>query len=141
MCNGFHSYICQTGERVACRHIGSCVLVRVEMYDRVRESLSAVWPWDYGQKALNSKHPQSKLHREAFDMVIESVWPAGTETKFFGLEGFPPRPPFHTQRVAASVQWLNDLWVELVTEPKRPFPIVEVQKFLIDRVIIVPFLH
>ena len=91
------------GTLIPCRHIGKGVLLRVPHYEAIVEAFRAVWPWDYDSNSINSKHPQSKLHREAFDKLVSFIWPAGTEEKFMGLVGFPLRAPFHRERLDVCI--------------------------------------
>ena len=115
-----------------CIHIGQGILVTKEGVKKVRSKFRRVWPWKYGVGAPNSKDPASVLHREAFDYLTAVVWPASTSAKFFGLEGFPTRPPFHSERLKICVRWLADLWAEFV--PFKRFPEAKVQQFFVGRV-------
>lgn len=121
----------QSGEVVPCVHIGKGVIIREDVSKCIRQALRKVWPWDYGKKAPNSKSTASKAHRKVYDLIIASVWPPGTETKFFAIEGFPPRAAFHNDRLSAVVGWLADVWADLVgTE----FPCDKVRDFITNRV-------
>lgn len=102
------------------------------LHSAVAKRFAKAWPWAYGQSAPNSKDPRSKDHREAYDMLVAALWPPGSETKFFGLEGFPPRPPFHTARLKIALTWLGDLWK--LYGGKSKFPKEKVSAFLIGRV-------
>ena len=110
--------------------------MRQEDVKKIRSKFKRVWPWKYGGGAPNSRDPASARHREAFDYLIGAIWPAGTATKFLGLEGFPTRPPFHSERLKVCVRWLADIWSEVV--PRHKFPESKVREFFIGRVGITP---
>lgn len=128
-----HVYVSQqNGEHVVCIHIGEGLLVPKTMHKAVVKAFGKAWPWAYGHHAPNSKDPRSATHRRAYDLLVAAIWPAGTETKFFGLEGFPSRPPFHTERARISLGWLEEMWGRIVRKGK--FPKEKVSAFLIGRV-------
>lgn len=84
-------------------HIGGGIAICRKGYSAIVDAFSQVWPWKYGTRELNSKHAKSVLHRKAYDLVIDQVWPMRTHEKYFGLEGFPRRPAFHSERVELLV--------------------------------------
>lgn len=103
------------GTCVTCRHIGGGVVILNAHYEAIRDAFRAVWPWDYASNDINSKHPESKQHREAFDKLVSFVWPAGTEEKFMGLVGFPLRAPFHRGRLDVCLGILLSAVLSYVT--------------------------
>lgn len=127
----FPAIIFQNGETCLVRHVGHGVLIREDQFLQVQTSFKNVWPCKYGAKALNSKDPGSLDHRRAMDLLVASVWPSGAETKFVSLEGFPPRPAFHTRRLDVCVDLLSGIWAEVTLEA---FPSREVRDFLLSRV-------
>lgn len=92
---------------VQCRHIGQGVVIRQSEYSTLLEAFGKAWPWRYGSREINSQDARSKVHRDAYDLLISFIWPSGTESKYFGLEGFPPRAKFHTKRLDVCVGELN----------------------------------
>ena len=85
------------------RHVGQGVLVTEDDFVALKDHFACVWPWAYGSRAINSKNFKSMAHKNAYDVLISTIWPCSTEQKYFALEGFPPRAKFHLQRLAACV--------------------------------------
>lgn len=126
----------QNGSVSTFQHIGMGFLVKPELSAKIKKLLKKAWPVNFGGKAPNSKSKDSKMHRHAIDTVRRAVWPPGTAAKFFGLDGFPPRPPFHTARLDVAVAWLGRLWADIVTSE---FPEASVRQYVIGRVSCVTF--
>lgn len=83
---------------MAVAHLGKGIVIRNNHLSAISQKFHEVWPWNYGTRDVNSKDARSLAHREAFDLLESAFWPAETNTKFFALEGFPQRPPFHRIR-------------------------------------------
>jgi hypothetical protein len=83
---------------VSVTHVGQGVVIRDDHIQSLSAAFGDVFPWTYGSREVNSKDPRSLKHREAYDLLVSCVWPANTDTKFFGLEGFPHRSGFHRTR-------------------------------------------
>lgn len=97
------SYI-KDGTEVEVVHLGHGVVVREDLWGRITDSFTEVWPWTYGPGAPNSKDKRTFSHRQSYDLLISAVWPAHTDMRYFALEGFPPRSDFHKVRVQACMR-------------------------------------
>jgi hypothetical protein len=85
-------------------HIGDGIVLFEDDYQDIHAAFGKTWPsWSYGTRDVNSSSRESLTHRQAFDLLIGAVWPSGTEVRFFGLEGFPPRADYHRQRFTVCI--------------------------------------
>lgn len=93
-------------------HVGGGAFITDEEHVHLLELFTNGWNKNlqYGKKGQNTKDEGSKKHRDAYDALISTIWPAGTQKKFLKLPGDPNffRPAFHTQRQSVCERKMND---------------------------------
>lgn len=91
------------GEMVRVIHLGKGVSIRETDHMNIQDALRDAWPREYGKNAPGSKTLQGRRHTEAFQALMEAIWPEKTYLSFQRSRNkLRVRPPFHDERLVVA---------------------------------------